>query len=184
MFNRTNLLIILLAMASAGVGLGLSLWLRPSPPAQSLPASTATLAIGDLRDDISLPDRYGKPRRLSDWDGKLVVLNFWASWCGPCREEMPMLDRARARYAARGVEVIGVAAEEAPPALAFLEQNPVAYPILINSPDDEIDLSLRFGNTRSVLPFTALVGRDGRLLATRMGNFSERALDEWIAPYL
>lgn len=95
-----------------------------------------------------------------------------------------MLDRARTRYAARGVEVIGVAAEEAPVALAFLEQNPVSYPILINSPDEPPDVSLTLGNTQSVLPYTALIGRDGRILATRMGNFSEQALDDWIAPYL
>ena len=186
MFNRTNLLIILLAIASAGLGLGLSALLRPAPdPLPVAPRThSAALAIGDAAGAIRLPDRDGKPRSLSEWNGKLVVLNFWASWCGPCREEMPMLDRARARYAARGLEVIGVAAEEAPAALAFLEQSPVSYPILINSPEDPPDVSLTLGNTQSVLPYTALIGRDGRILATRMGNFSEQALDDWIAPYL
>ena len=80
--------------------------------------------------------------------------------------------------------LIGVAAEEAPAALAFLEQRPVSYPILINSPEDPPDISLTLGNTQSVLPYTALIGRDGRILATRMGNFSEQALDDWITPYL
>ncbi|HMM67956.1 MAG TPA: TlpA disulfide reductase family protein [Dokdonella sp.] len=187
MFNRTNLLIIVLAIASAGIGLGLSAMLRPSPPAPARMLSepqTGVLAIGDATGEVRLPDREGKPRSLAEWSGKLVVMNFWASWCGPCREEMPMLDRAHQRYAARGVAVIGVASEEAPAALGFLESHPVSYPILINSPAEGIDFSLRFGNTQSVLPFTALVGRDGRILATRMGSFSEKALDDWIAPYL
>lgn len=184
MFNRTNLLIILLAMASAGLGLGLSALLRPAAEPVVPSSHSAALAIGDAAGAIRLPDREGQPRSLSEWNGKLVVLNFWASWCGPCREEMPMLERARARYAARGVEVIGVAAEEAPAALAFLEQRPVSYPILINSPEDPPDVSLTLGNTQSVLPYTALIGRDGRILATRMGNFSEKAFDDWIAPYL
>lgn len=186
MFNRTNLLIIVLAIASAGIGLGLSAMLRrgPAPPQAPLVSTPGVLAVGDATGDVRLPDRDGKPRSLAEWSGKLVVMNFWASWCGPCREEMPMLDRAHQRYAARGVEVIGVASEEAPAALGFLQSHPVSYPILINSPADDVDLSLRFGNTQSVLPFTALVGRDGRILATRMGSFSEKALDDWIAPYL
>ena len=190
MFNRTNILIVLLAVLSAGLGLGLSALLRPSSTstplisAQPAAASVPVLDVGDLVGDIRLPDRDGKPRELSEWSGKLVVLNFWASWCGPCREEMPMLDAMRARYASKGVEVIGVAAEEAADALGFLEQNPVAYPILINAPDAPLDVSLHLGNTQSVLPYTALISRDGRLLATRMGNFSERSLQDWISPHL
>jgi thiol-disulfide isomerase/thioredoxin len=186
MLNRTNLLIILLAMASAGVGLGLSFLLgaRPSPVAHSAVVQDGVLGVGDATGEIRLPDRNGKSRALSEWRGQLVVLNFWASWCGPCREEMPMLDRVRARYADHSVEIIGVASEPAADALGFLEQNPVSYPILINAPDDALDVSLHLGNTQSVLPYTALIGRDGKLLATRMGNFSESALEAWIRPFL
>ncbi len=184
MFNRTNLLIIVLAIVSAGVGLGLSSLMRPTPMPVAVAADVDVLDIGDRVDDFRLPDRDGKSRRLSEWSGTLVVLNFWASWCGPCREEMPMLDAMHARYASRGVEVIGVASENAADALGFLSQNPVAYPILINAPDDPFDVSLHLGNTRSVLPYTALIGRDGRLLATRMGNFSEQSLQDWIKPHL
>lgn len=186
MFNRTNLLIVALACASAALGLGLSVLLRPLPAPLTKPmgAQMQILGVGDFSGAVSLPDREGLPRRLSEWSGKLVVLNFWASWCGPCREEMPMLDRARARYAAEGVEIIGVAAEDASAALAFLRQQPVSYPILINAPDDPIDVSLHFGNRQSVLPYTALIGRDGRLLDTRIGTISEQALDAWIGPHL
>ena len=185
MLNRTNLLIVLLAVASAVIGLGLGSLLQPSTlPVGIAKSHEKVLSVGDPSGDISLPDRDGRPRRLSEWVGKLVVLNFWASWCGPCREEMPMLDRMHARYADHGVDVIGVAAEESADALAFLEQNPVSYPILINSPQDPLDVSLHLGNTQSVLPYTVLIGRDGHLLATRMGNFSEQSLQEWLAPYL
>ncbi|MGB0132618.1 TlpA family protein disulfide reductase [Dokdonella sp.] len=184
MFNRTNLLIVLLAMASAGLGLALSQMLRPTVIPKAEVSVAGVLGVGDPVDDMDLPDRDGRMRRLSEWRGKLVVLNFWASWCGPCREEMPMLDSMHARYASQGLEVIGVAAEDAPAALSFLESHPVNYPILINSPTDATDLSWRLGNTQSVLPYTALIGRDGSILATRMGNFSESALQEWIAPHL
>lgn len=183
MLNRSNLLIIALAVASAGTGLMLSLWLRPQtafPPGHVEPMY---LAVGDLREDIMLPDREGRSRRLSEWDGKLVLLNFWASWCGPCREEMPLLDRARARHADKGLEVIGIAAEDAGPALAWLAMHPVAYPILIDEPGTGSDVSLRFGNQRSVLPYNVLIGRDGRILATKIGGFDEAGLETWLAAH-
>jgi len=182
--ERTHLLIVALALASAGAGLALSAWLRPSRPAVTLPADLQPIGIGDRRLDVALPDRDGRPRRLSEWDGQLVVLNFWASWCGPCREEMPMLDAARRRHAGNGVEIIGVAAEEAEPALAFLRTHPVDYPILIDAPGAGPDLSLRMGNTRSVLPFNVLIGRDGRILAQRIGNMNESTFEAWLAPHL
>ena len=181
-FDRGHLLVVALALASALAGLGLSAWLRPGEPAP--PVGVSTLAVGDLREDITLPDRDGTRRRLSEWDGRLVLLNFWASWCGPCREEMPLLDRVHARHEAEGLTVIGIAAEEAGPALDFLAANPVAYPILVNPPGDAVDVSLRFGNTRNVLPYNVLIGRDGRILATRVGNFDAAGLDRWIAPHL
>jgi thiol-disulfide isomerase/thioredoxin len=182
--DRHHVLIVALALTSAAAGLALSVWLRPTPPAPTLPANVQPLAIGDRRLDVTLPDRDGRPRRLSEWDGQLVVLNFWASWCGPCREEMPMLDAARRRHAGKGVEIIGVAAEDAAPALAFLRTHPVDYPILIDAPGAGPDLSLRMGNVRSVLPFNVLVGRDGRILAQRIGNMNESTFEAWIAPHL
>lgn len=184
MFNRGNLLIIALAVASALGGLLLSLWLRPPTISVSRTPVATMLGIGDLRDDLTLPDRDGAARRLSEWDGKLVLLNFWASWCGPCRDEMPLLDRTRSKYTARDLEIIGVAAEAAAPALAFLRENDVGYPILINAPGDDIDVSLRFGNRQSVLPYNVLIGRDGRIVASKIGNFSEAGLERWLAPFL
>ncbi|MEO8461018.1 MAG: TlpA disulfide reductase family protein [Dokdonella sp.] len=184
LFNRTNALIVLLAVASAGVGLLISEWLRPvARPASASPA-TPDLKIGDQRPDVTLPMLDGTPRRLSSWDGKLIVLNFWASWCGPCREEMPLLDRARKRHAGQGLEVIGIAADNTADAAGFLREHPVSYPILVDSPQAGPDVSQRFGNSRSVLPYTVLIGRDGRVLAQRFGNFSEDALERWLAPHL
>jgi thiol-disulfide isomerase/thioredoxin len=112
-----------------------------------------------------------------------VLVNFWASWCAPCREEMPLLDATQKRLAAKGLQIVGIANDSASATKEFLAKTPVAYPILVDDPEHG-DLSELFGNARDVLPYTVLVGRDGRILARRAGNFSESALDVWLAPHL
>lgn len=182
-FNRQNLLIIVLALASAGAGLLASLWLRPAPRDVAVERGVVALKVGDRRDAANLPDLDGNTHSLAEFDGKLLLVNFWASWCGPCREEMPLLDRTRTRHADRGFEVVGIAAEDVAAARGFLAQFPVDYPIRINDPALGPDLSLRYGNTRNVLPFNVLIGRDGRIVAQRVGNFDEAGLEAWLAPH-
>lgn len=183
MFNRTNLLILAIALAGALGGFLAGGWLRaPSAPH----AAAAAAKIGAAAIPINLPDPAGRMHALDEWQGKLVVLNFWASWCGPCREEMPLLDRTQQRLAARGVQVIGIAADSGDATRAFLHRHPVGYPILIDDPDvgEQGDVSLAYGNSRNVLPYSVLIGRDGRILAQRFGNFSEASLDAWLRPHL
>jgi thiol-disulfide isomerase/thioredoxin len=182
MLNRQNLLIVLVALVGAALGLLAStLFNRPAerPP----PAGVVVLKPGDQRIDLSLRDLDGQPRKLSEFDGKLILVNFWASWCGPCREEMPLLDATRTQLAAKGLEIVGIAIDDAAPVKAFLKDSPVHYPILLASAEG-VDPSLRFGDTRSVLPYSVLIGRDGKVLAQRAGNFSERGLASWLAPHL
>ncbi|MEP7044970.1 MAG: TlpA disulfide reductase family protein [Dokdonella sp.] len=181
MFNRTNLLIVLIALGGAFAGFYAGGWLRPvTPPAPG----EHGLKIGDPGIALNLPDVAGKPRSLTEWQGKLVLLNFWASWCGPCREEMPLLDRSQKRHADKGLQIVGIAADTPTATQEFLRKYPVEYPILVDDPQRGDDASMDYGNTRSVLPYTVLIGRDGRVLAQRFGNFSEAGLERWLAPYL
>jgi peroxiredoxin len=179
MFNRTHILIVLIALAGALGGFVAGGWLRAPPAPRETSAKVGTQAA-----PVSLPDPAGKTRSLAEWRGKLIVLNFWASWCGPCIEEMPLLDRTGKRLASRGVQVVGIAADSAAATQAFLARHPVAYPILVDDPARGHDLSLEYGNTRNVLPYSVLVGRDGRILAQRFGNFTAASLDAWLQPYL
>ena len=181
MFNRTHLLIVLLALLGAGAGLFAGRALRPDARA-TLEAAT-TIEPGSRRLDATLPDPEGRAQALSQWDGKLVLLNFWASWCAPCIEEMPLLDRFQKEHAARGLQIVGIASDPAEPTRAFLAEHAVAYPILIDDPELG-DLSRGYGNTHGVLPYSVLIGRDGRLLARKVGNFSERELYAWLQPHL
>jgi thiol-disulfide isomerase/thioredoxin len=182
MFNRTNLLIVLVAIAGAALGLvaGSQIGL---PPERGVPAGVAVLKPGDQRADLQLPGADGNPHRLSDWNGKVVLLNFWATWCGPCREEMPLLDHTGAKFAGAGLTVVGVAIDDADAVHDFLQDNPVRYPILIGDNLDP-DPSLVFGDTRSVLPYSVLIGRDGKILAQRAGSFTSSSLAIWLEPHV
>ncbi len=181
MFTRANLLIVLVAIVGAALGLLVSTGMGRFAAAP-VPPGVDILKLGDTRADLELTDVSGKPRRLSEWDGKLVLVNFWASWCGPCREEMPLLDATREKLAGKNLEVVGIAIDNARAVADFLKDSPVRYPILIGDEND--DVSLRFGDTRGVLPYSVLIGRDGKLLARRAGNFSQGSLMRWLAPYL
>jgi len=182
MFNRTNLLIVLVAIAGAALGLlaGSRIGL---PPQRDIPANVTVLKTGDLRSDLQLPGTDGASHRLSDWNGKLVLLNFWATWCGPCREEMPLLDHTGAKWADAGLRVVGVAIDDSEAVQQYLRDYPVRYPILIGDSIDP-DPSLVFGDTRSVLPFSVLIDRDGKILAQRAGSFTPSSLAEWLQPHL
>lgn len=176
---HSQILIVALALAGAGAGLLAGQWLQPRP------RGGATYAlVGAARADFARPDVSGQSHRIAEWDGRLVVLNFWASWCGPCRAEMPLLDRTAQRHAGQGLSVVGVAVDEAAATRDFLKDSPVGYPILVDEPVNGSDLSVTYGNNRSVLPYTVLIGRDGRILAQHFGSFSGPALEDWLKPYL
>jgi len=182
MFNRTNALILLVAIAGAVGGFLAGGWLKPlSSPSHVIPHM---LKIVDTAPAVERPDVDGKPRALAEWRGKLVLVNFWASWCAPCREEMPLLDKTQERFAAKGLQIVGVASDGAAATRTFLDAVPVRYPILIDDPAEGEDLSETFGNDRDVLPYSVLIGSDGRILARRAGNFTEAKLEAWLSPYL
>ena len=129
-----------------------------------------TLVLPELQDGqaftVSGP---GRPR----------LINYWASWCGPCREEMPALDAFAREEGANGVQVIGIALDTREDALAFQRQVPVAFPLLLETPGPA-DSSVRLGNARGILPYTVLLDAQGRLVKTHYGAFPHaEAVRRW-----
>ena len=113
--------------------------------------------------------------------GQPILINYWASWCPPCIEEMPLLDAFARSQPADGVQVIGIALDEVSEILRFLDERPVSFPIRIEAAGPN-DSSILLGNARGILPYSVLIDAQGRLQKTRMGAFRKGELETWAAP--
>ncbi|WP_345781831.1 TlpA disulfide reductase family protein [Rhodanobacter sp. AS-Z3] len=141
----------------------------------------ASSVIGQPLPALSLPDLDGKLHRLSDYRGHRVLINFWASWCLPCLQEMPALVKVQQNFGDHGPIVVGIAMDEPVHVRAFLAVHPVNYPILVGKRDAP-STSLILGNRRQNLPYSVLVGDDGRILATHEGAMTLEQMASWLSP--
>ena len=136
--------------------------------------------------DLPLQTVDGQTLRLADWHGKVVLVNFWATWCPPCLEEIPALIRFQARYADTGVAVVGINSMDqvSQAQLAqFVAQYHINYPVVQGDPDRLESLAEGLGGLFG-LPITKLLDRQGRLVGSHVGGLTEQELQEWVAPFL
>ena len=127
--------------------------------------------------EARLPDLAGKPRHLSEWRGRVLVVNFWATWCAPCREEIPLLMAARSRYSGKGVEIVGIAVDNAAKVVEFTKSLGVTYPILLSEADG-LELMRKLGNSSGGLPYTVFLDREGRVAHRKLGALKGPDLED------
>ena len=138
-------------------------------------ASPARQLVGQRRPDYTLGASDGSFVSATDFDGKVVLVNFWATWCAPCREEMPMLMDLRERHHEQGFEVVGIALDDVGRAREFAAELGINYPILVGSTDVMAMLQL-YGNASGTLPYSVLVDRAGIIRWTRLGVLEAHTL--------
>ena len=176
MRRRTHVLLILLTAAAAlGTGLLAHRWQigRAVTPHQGE-------TVAEIW-NVSLADADGRLHSLTEWRGKVLVINFWATWCPPCREEIPMLNALQTRWGGKGVQVVGIALDEAAEVREFMRQTPLAYPSLMGG-DDGAKLVERLGNLLGVLPFTVVVDATGKVAGQHLGEMDAQDTEGLLRP--
>ena len=126
--------------------------------------------------EFALLDRNGKLTPISRWAGKSLVLNFWATWCAPCRREIPLLKTLNSQWAAGGVEVVGVAVDQRDKVVAYADEFDIPYPILIGE-QDALDVAARLGMDTPVFPFTVFTDKRGQLVTLFVGELHRAEAD-------
>jgi peroxiredoxin len=125
--------------------------------------------IPDRLPQFSLQDRAGKPTSITSFEGKSLIINFWATWCAPCRSEIPLLEALGAEWSARGMSVVGVAVDHREQVLEFADRLKIGYPLLIGE-QDALDAAAALGVESPVFPFTVFTDRRGQVVALFIGE--------------
>ena len=160
--------LIPLALAALTAGV----WLAQTRYAPQAPAAPALATLWQ----VGFPDLAGQEQPLAQWRGQVVVLNFWASWCAPCREEMPDFAALRSQFRPSGVEFVGIAIDNRANVSQFLRQMPVDYPILIGEGAAH-SLARQLGNPSGALPYTIVLDRDGSIALSHLGRLPRPTLE-------
>jgi len=143
----------------------------------------AKAVISQQRPSFVLPDLDGNMQNIEQWDGKVLVLNFWATWCPPCKKEIPAFLELEEQYAAKGLQFVGIALDDPGIVQDFVDTMGVDYPILVGDAD-ATKVSDAYGNRLGALPYTVVVARDGRIAKTFRGEVTKKALEKVIQSQL
>lgn len=177
---------VAVAVLAVGLGVAAEHWLHggagsaeTSQTATDTVPATSTPTSGAVAQLLSAPlrDVGGKPQTLEPYKGRVLVVNFWASWCGPCVAEMPELVRLHDAYAGKGIQFIGIGVDSAQNVQNFLKKIPVDYPILVSG-FGGADLARSLGNTAGALPFTVVIDANGVVRSTKLGQITPADLSK------
>jgi thiol-disulfide isomerase/thioredoxin len=169
--RRTLWVVLATAAVAAATGAGTAWW--------RLTASQPDSSAADALFAATFVDPDDLPQALSQWQGRLLVVNFWATWCAPCVEEMPDLQKVRDEYVGRGVEIIGIGIDNIRKIRDFRDQHQLSLPLLVAGAGGS-ELGRTLGNVAGALPYTVLVSRDGRIVQRKLGQIKPTELRRWL----
>lgn len=175
--QRALIVVLLLAAIAAGIVWQLVSTAPPSGRPQIAPDALARLLAG------TLTDSNGQPQALGQWQGKVLVVNYWATWCPPCREEMPGFSRLQTRLGPEGVQFIGIGIDSPSAIKEYAFQTPMSYPLLIGG-SEGLDLLRDLGNESGALPYTLVLDRRGQPAFSRLGIVHENELEARLRPLI
>lgn len=133
--------------------------------------------------EFSLPDDSDKLRRISEWQGSILIINFWATWCPPCLKEIPEFIKLQKEFDEKGVQFIGIAVEDKQAVKDYLKSININYPILIGG-EQAIVLSHKLGNIVNAVPFTLIIDQQGQIVHRQPGELSRKKIKEIIEPLI
>ena len=164
----------------------IALWLGRDNSGSATPSEKSNTQPNEIAASVGaaytakFPDLQGNSQTLGQWDRKLLVLNFWATWCGPCKEEIPILAKLQAKFGDHGLQIVGIAADSAINVANFSQNTAINYPLLIDEAG-ALQFSKRLGNRLGLLPHTVMFSPGGDIIYTKLGAISEVELDRIIS---
>ena len=169
---RLSWLFIILAVLALGGGIATRVFY-----------SSNKLFTPPLLSDFSLNDVSGKQHNIIEWQGKIRIINFWATWCPPCIKEIPEFVSLQEQYASKGLQFIGIAIDDEVSVKEYLVKTKINYPILIADLEG-IALAHQLGNSVDAVPYTLIVDQQGTIIHQHGGAFSKEQIIEVISPIL
>jgi len=175
----------LVIIIAGGAGFGLQRYMQNDSRqlAPIIPKAVNNEVINTIRPAFELKDLEGQMRNVDEWNGKVLLINFWATWCPPCKKEMPAFIELQEQYAEQGLQIIGIALDDEESVQDFADTLGVNYPVMA-AEYEGLELSRAYGNHIGALPFSVFVNRDGKIVLTQAGELSKQHIEQIIKPIL
>jgi thiol-disulfide isomerase/thioredoxin len=172
--KSTNYALIAVLAAAAGFGIyRFGLAPQTAPPEVEAPVARAEPGgLPEVLPEFVLTDREGEPRSIQSWPGKSMIVNFWATWCAPCRREIPLLKQIQNEHGDEGFQVVGIAVDFRDDVLEYADEMGINYPLLIGE-QDGLDAVAKFGLPAAGFPFTVFTDTQSRIVLTHLGEITE-----------